>query len=490
MSEEIPTPAQESGPVRGVRARWARLPKTWKGALVLAVVGLVVAASLGVPGLFPSKPGYRIIGFDIDRAHADHVWFQELGPRMTGTDAELQGAEYIVAQLRAAGLKNTHIEEYDLDLFAVERAEVSLVQYGPAGYFPRPMGAPQAFTHTVDYVVQGFSGSLAWSDFRDDLSVHDLGNGTDNASWAAAAGRCGVMWNDQWTAGNNQLFRKAKENDLAALAIQNRVGPPETDYAPIFKGTYFSKGEVYPEIPFIEMSKRMGDEVLAAAGNGAKIRFDFDIPKTTVQVRVAVGEVPGTERSSRYVLIGAHMDTVYNGPGAVDNTSGTVTALETARNLAKERPKKTIRFAWFGGEEVGLHGSELYAEAHAEDIKKNLVFMENLDMPNIDPPRGLGGWIGTNDNASLAHYKAIASQVQKGDARLAKYELTFSYSAMRIGSDQAPFAEMGKKVCFAAGSGCLEYHTYLDDISHINTESEALFGKIIGTYALYLADAG
>lgn len=488
MTGEKPAPADGGTPVQRARARWTRLPRLWKAVLVLGIVGIVVAASLGVPGLFTSKPKYHVIQFDIGRAYADHEWFEALGPRMTGTDAEMEGAQYLMDQMTAAGLKNVHLEEYDLSLFEIVRAEVSMVPYGPAGLLPRPMGTPQTFQHTVDYVVQGFSGSHAWGSFRDDLVVHDLGNGTDNSSWAAASGMCGVMWNDQWTASNTELFRKAKQNGLAALAVQNKAGTPETDFAPIFKGVYFEEGETLPEIPFFMMSKPMGDQVTSAAGGDSRIRLNFDVPKTTVKGRVAVGEIPGTERSSKYVLVGAHMDTVYNGPGAVDNTSGTVTILEMARSMAKERPKKTIRFAWFGGEEEGLLGSYAYVEAHSEDIKNNMIFFENLDMPNIDTPRGLTGWIGSNDNGSLAHYKAIAKQVQDGDSRLAKYSLTISYSAMRQGSDQAPFAEMGKKVCFGAGSGCEEYHTYLDNITHINSESEALFGKVIGTYAHYLVE--
>ena len=165
----------------------------WKAAIVLAVVAVLLATSLGVPGLFTSRPKYHIISFNIERAYADHEWFQELGPRMTGSDAEMEGAQYIVDQMTAAGLKNAHIEEYDISLFEIVRAEVSMVPYGPLGRLPNPMGTPQTFQHTVDYVVQGFSGSHAWSSFRDDLSVHDLGNGTDNSSWAAASGMCGVM---------------------------------------------------------------------------------------------------------------------------------------------------------------------------------------------------------------------------------------------------------------------------------------------------------
>jgi hypothetical protein len=462
----------------------------WKGVVVLAIVAVLVGASLGVPGLFTSKPGYHIIQFDTARAYADHEWFQQLGPRMTGSDAEMEGAQYLVAQMQAAGLKNAHVEEYDLFLFEVVTAEVSTVAYGPAGFFPRPMGTPVSYEHTVDYVVQGFSGSHPWGSFRDDLMVHDLGNGTDNSSWAAASGMCGVLWNDQWTPSNTELFRKAKQNNLAALAVQNKAGQADIGYAPIFKGVYFDEGETLPEIPFIEMSKKMGDEVLSAASGGSRIRLNFDVPKSTKKVRVALGDVPGSEKSSKYVMVGAHMDTVYNGPGQVDNTSGTVTVLETARNIAREKPKTTIRFAWFGGEEEGLYGSQLYVEAHSKDLKDNLLFYENCDMTNIDSPRGLTGWTGTNDNGSIPHYRAIMKQVQASEPKLSKYAVSVSYDPMHIGSDQASFVGLNKKVSFSAGSGCKEYHTCLDNITHINTESESLFGKVIGSHAYYLAENG
>jgi len=156
--------------------------------------------------------------------------------------------------------------------------------------------------------------------------------------------------------------------------------------------------------------------------------------------------------------------------------------------IAREKPKTTIRFAWFGGEEEGLYGSELYVEAHSKDLKDNLIFFENCDMTNIDSARGLSGWIGTNDNWSIPHYKAIMKQVQESDQKLARYSVSVSYNSMHIGSDQASFVELDKKVCFSVGSGCKEYHTYLDNITHINTESEALFGKVIGGHALYVAE--
>jgi len=202
---------------------------------------------------------------------------------------------------------------------------------------------------------------------------------------------------------------------------------------------------------------------------------------------VVIGDVKGSDSSPRYVMLGAHMDTVYNADGAVDNTSGTVTVLEMARNMVKEKPRRTIRFALWSGEEEGLFGSGAYWDAHEDDIMRNCIYYENLDMPNIDTMRGYNGWIGTNDNGTIEHYEAIRDKVIDQEPRFDKYNITVDYSELRFGSDQAHWAANGKRTCFVGGSGSWEYHTYMDTIDHINPESLELFGMIIASHAFYLA---
>ena len=492
MTEEPPIEVEELGqdekPLHRIKKRWTKLSMMSKATIVIVIILIVAAASLSAPGNSIFKEKYHLIPFDAQRAYQDHQWYQNLGARMAGTDAEEKGAEYMASQMAAAGLKNVHIEVYDIFLFEVKTAEVSIVPYGPTGSIPKPLSSPTSFKDKSDFVVQGFSGSHPWSSFKDDLTIYDMGNGTTNASWKNAGGKCGLLHTDQWTLSDTLLFRKAMEYHLSCLALHNKAIHAEIGYVPIFKGVYLGPDESYAEIPFFMMSKVMGDQVTGAAQNGSKMRLNFDIPKSKNPVRVIIGDVPGRERSDKYVMLGAHSDTVYNGPGQVDNTAGTVTVLEMARNMAKERPKVTIRFAGFGGEEEGLLGSNAYVQAHSQDIKDNMIFYQNCDMTNIDLLRGTGGWIGTNDNATADHYKAIDYLAKQKDPRFEKYGMSFSVGGMNSGSDQASFLALDKKVSFGAGSGSSEYHTYLDDINHINTESEALFGEIMGTYAYYLAE--
>ncbi len=95
-----------------------------------------------------------------------------------------------------------------------------------------------------------------------------------------------------------------------------------------------------------------------------------------VTVYNTVGELPGTEKPDEIVVIGAHIDSWDLARGTTDNGTGSSIVLETARTLgalAKQgiKPKRTIRFALFSGEEQGLHGSKNYVKQHASELEKH-----------------------------------------------------------------------------------------------------------------------
>src|SRR5207302_6213901 len=85
-----------------------------------------------------------------------------------------------------------------------------------------------------------------------------------------------------------------------------------------------------------------------------------------------VGEIRGSEKPEEYVVVGAHLDSWDLGQGATDNGTGTAVVLETARILAKSgvKPRRTVRFILFTGEEQGLHGSRAYVQKHKEELAR------------------------------------------------------------------------------------------------------------------------
>jgi carboxypeptidase Q len=94
-----------------------------------------------------------------------------------------------------------------------------------------------------------------------------------------------------------------------------------------------------------------------------------------ITVYNTVGEIRGTEKPDEFVVVGAHLDSWDLAQGTTDNGTGSSVVLEAARvlgKLAKEgiRPKRTIRFVLFSGEEQGLHGSRAYVAKHKDEMPK------------------------------------------------------------------------------------------------------------------------
>ncbi len=82
-----------------------------------------------------------------------------------------------------------------------------------------------------------------------------------------------------------------------------------------------------------------------------------------------IADIAGSDPKAGYVMAGAHFDSWIAGDGAADNGAGSVVVMEAARILRRlgVRPRRTIRFALWEGEEQGLLGSRAYIERHLVD---------------------------------------------------------------------------------------------------------------------------
>jgi carboxypeptidase Q len=91
-----------------------------------------------------------------------------------------------------------------------------------------------------------------------------------------------------------------------------------------------------------------------------------------VEVYNTVAEIRGSEKPDEIVLLGAHLDSWDLGTGSTDNGTGSMVVMEAARALQMSglRPKRTIRFVLFSGEEQGLNGSRAYVAAHKDELPK------------------------------------------------------------------------------------------------------------------------
>ena len=102
-----------------------------------------------------------------------------------------------------------------------------------------------------------------------------------------------------------------------------------------------------------------------------------------------LAEIPGSDLADEIVLIGAHFDSEPAGTGATDNASGSAIVMEAMRILAAidAKPRRTIRVALWGAEEVGLMGSRGYVEKHLGDRETGAVTAAHEDFSvyfNVD----------------------------------------------------------------------------------------------------------
>ena len=163
----------------------------------------------------------------------------------------------------------------------------------------------------------------------------------------------------------------------------------------------------YPQIVIGNQSYVELHRLLAA---GERPRIEVTMTNTfgrdTLIQWNTVGEIRGSERPDEVVLLGAHLDSWDLGTGATDNAAGSIAVLEAARILGAlkrsgVRPKRTIRFVLFTGEEQGLYGSQYYVLRHADDLARHqaVIVLDNgtgrvtaLPLQGRDELRDL--WIG------------------------------------------------------------------------------------------------
>jgi carboxypeptidase Q len=102
-------------------------------------------------------------------------------------------------------------------------------------------------------------------------------------------------------------------------------------------------------------------------GQEVKVSFDLKVDfAADAPTYNTVAEIPGTDLKDEIVMAGAHLDSWQAGTGATDNGTGSAAVMEASRIISALhlRPRRTIRFALWTGEEEGLLGSRAYVKSH------------------------------------------------------------------------------------------------------------------------------
>lgn len=128
------------------------------------------------------------------------------------------------------------------------------------------------------------------------------------------------------------------------------------------------------DIPVVGTSFAAGQS-LAQTGSTARVAVTF---REVTDYNV-IGELEG-EVDDNIVMAGAHLDSVPAGPGINDNGSGSAGLLDVVEAMGSSKPHNTVRFAWWGAEEIGLLGSSAWVAQRTQAEKDEIALYLNFDM--------------------------------------------------------------------------------------------------------------
>jgi len=340
-------------------------------------------------------------------------------PRLAGSIEEERAREIIVDELSRLGLP---VSQHSFSLWTFKPGDGRVILKGKL-YKAIPYGNTRPFeeegeityVEDVDYLSQDVKGKIV------------------------------VTYGRVRGEGYEKLFEKGVKGLIS-------ISPPERGFSfSSVSQRFVEEGKV---IPALVVEYDVGLKLKEAEGERVKI-----IGSTEYYKGMAVNiitEIKGSEKPDEVILLCGHYDSVAISPGATDNGGGSAILLALAKYFSKRRPKRTLKFVWFSGEELGLLGSQAYVEEIKDELKK-IKMVINLDVAG--DPIGENGAMCISDKDTV-NFVSILSK-EKGIPFKVKLDI---YS-----SDSMPFALYGVPSINLArfgGKGSFYIHSHDDRFSY------------------------
>ena len=278
------------------------------------------------------------------------------------------------------------------------------------------------------------------------------------------------------------------------------------------EGYFYQKGATLP-LPEVEMAAE-DYRRLARLAKVGEVKLELDsrvhFDDRDMNGYNIIADLPGKDPKAGYVMAGAHLDSWVAGDGAADNGAGTAVIMEAARILASlpNKPKRTIRFALWAGEEQGLIGSAAYIDKHRAKrpvssdpvlAKYPQFFTDTFPITPLPGFKDMAGYFNL-DNGSGKIRGIYAEGNFAAIPILRNWMAPFeSMGASRVvaqktgGTDHEMMAGMGLPA-FQFIQDPLDYdskvhHTTLDTFDHLRTEDLRQAAVILATVLLQAAES-
>jgi len=295
----------------------------------------------------------------------------EVGPRVTGSPGAQKAVDWSVAKMKSIGLQNVHTEKWNLwKGWTRGTAEATMLA---------PLHRPLAIS------AMGWTGSTPAGGIDADIAaanLFDLEAEIKNASkfrgkivYVVAQGKPKENF---WTLfGNYASFLRQLHSAGAVAVIGGDFGfKPEGMH---LTHTGILGFNVDEEIPVVSTTREDGGQIERFLAEGKNVRLHVNIQNKftngPVESSNVVGELVGREHPEQVVVVGGHLDSWDLSEGTTDNGVGVAAALAAADAIVKSgvRPRRTMRFVLWTGEEQGFGGSLAYMKQHASEIKDHVA---------------------------------------------------------------------------------------------------------------------
>lgn len=377
----------------------------------------------------------------------------KIGARPTGSPAYLRAEKWAEAKFKSFGIKDVRLEKWGEVPVGFERGpdnSASLIS---------PFKAPIEFT--TNCWMPGTNGPVRGEVVLAPKTLAAFDAEKLKGKWVLMDTPTNMRG-----AMSNAEDVKLREQ-ISAAGILGRVYGSKDEYLTTHGSWRDKTFEKRPTEIEIKVRKSDWDRMQYNAHLGNKPVAEFNLDhrwiKGPIDVHNVIAEIRGTEKPDEVIVVGGHIDS-WDSPGsqgACDNGTGTSATLEAARLLMKSglKPKRTIRFMLFGGEEQGLLGSAGWVKAHEKELDKVSVCI-------VDDG-------GTNYESGVNGYEAWRPFFEPSfKAMTAAFpEMPMAFNAVEKynasgGSDQASFWAKGIPAFFMGKKGKQRYghiwHTQFD----------------------------
>jgi Peptidase family M28/PA domain len=341
----------------------------------------------------------------VDCVTKDDLWahmvkFQQIaddnpGPdghpsRNSGEPGYKASADYVAGVMKAAGYDVT-LQEYKFHYFSFVGTPV-MEEVSPT---------PQSFALGTEFNPGPVAGSVSAA------LVQPVGGIVVPATpTPSSASGCSAADFNGFTPGNIALIQRgtcffsvkvanAEAAGASAVVIFNE-GNTTPDRTGVFSGSLAGT----ETIPVLFTSYAVGTQLYAQAKAGSNPTLTVDVKLIDDPNRSDWNVIADSKSGdpNNILVIDAHLDAIY-GAGMLDNASGSATILDIAQQLKNTNTRNKLRFIWFGGEELGLLGSEYYVNSLPADELAKIKF--DLDADVTATPNYVAGVLDPKDGVNL-----------------------------------------------------------------------------------------